>query len=102
MKEWTVVYEHPEYGEAYVTWHWVNRGRGGGWSIEPLTVEFPFLCPEPEQDILTDLLLRDGQMWYELGFRPGSEQDPEYLPTSLPWTATDAPEPPAEENSGPD
>lgn len=54
-----VVYEHPEYGECYVTFSWTVADGGFWW--KPLAVEFDLFCPPHEQQHLIESLLSDQQ-----------------------------------------
>lgn len=51
------VWEHPEYGAAYVYWTW----KGGRWVV--VGIEFDFFTPSDVQDELTRDLEMDGVLW---------------------------------------
>lgn len=94
FREHTVVYEHPEYGEAYVTWRWVHVA-GGSWTLEPVCVEFGFFVPPEEVQDLTHALLA-----YRL--KPGNGQGPWAPPTDRPWTPRGDQEQPVGESPFPE
>ena len=49
-------YEHPEYGEATITWEWEPTAVKGVYRMKAVAVEFDLFCPAAEQDELIDAL----------------------------------------------
>lgn len=90
MRAETVVFEHPEYGEAFVTFEWEKLARGlYRWRV--VAVEFGLFVPLEEQETLLAWATEKARR---------SEPDQQGS-IDLPWRSTGDPELPAPGNRSP-